>query len=82
MQHYFTGDGSWRRGDKYDKEAKAAYSFLNTVTLLRSTKPEFWRLLHGNEKSHYSNRISLFVKAAMLYVSLWTKITEYKDTNI
>uniref|UniRef100_A0A672T2A3 Atrial natriuretic peptide receptor 3-like n=1 Tax=Sinocyclocheilus grahami TaxID=75366 RepID=A0A672T2A3_SINGR len=35
------GDGSWRRGDKYDNEAKAAYSFLNTVTLLRSTKPEF-----------------------------------------
>ncbi|KAL0193048.1 hypothetical protein M9458_011344, partial [Cirrhinus mrigala] len=29
------------RGDKYDNEAKAAYSFLNTVTLLRSTKPEF-----------------------------------------
>ncbi|XP_077087438.1 atrial natriuretic peptide receptor 3 isoform X1 [Siphateles boraxobius] len=35
------GDGSWRRGDKFDSEAKAAYSFLNTVTLLRSTKPEF-----------------------------------------
>uniref|UniRef100_A0A8C1TPZ3 Natriuretic peptide receptor 3 n=1 Tax=Cyprinus carpio TaxID=7962 RepID=A0A8C1TPZ3_CYPCA len=35
------GDGSWRRGDKYDNEAKAAYSFLNTVTLLRSTKAEF-----------------------------------------
>ncbi|XP_052448407.1 atrial natriuretic peptide receptor 3-like isoform X2 [Carassius gibelio] len=35
------GDGSWRRGDKYDNEAKAAYSFLNTVTLLRSTKAKF-----------------------------------------
>ncbi|XP_051981931.1 atrial natriuretic peptide receptor 3-like isoform X2 [Xyrauchen texanus] len=35
------GDGSWKRGDKYDNEAKAAYSFLNTVTLLRSTKSEF-----------------------------------------
>ncbi|XP_065122958.2 atrial natriuretic peptide receptor 3 isoform X1 [Paramisgurnus dabryanus] len=35
------GDGSWRRGDKHDNEAKAAYSFLNTVTLLRSTKSEF-----------------------------------------
>ncbi|XP_027018526.1 atrial natriuretic peptide receptor 3 isoform X1 [Tachysurus fulvidraco] len=35
------GDGSWRRGDKYDNEAKAAYASLNTVTLLRSTKPEF-----------------------------------------
>uniref|UniRef100_A0A672NQM0 Atrial natriuretic peptide receptor 3-like n=1 Tax=Sinocyclocheilus grahami TaxID=75366 RepID=A0A672NQM0_SINGR len=37
----FYGDGSWRRGDKYDNEAKAAYSFLNTVTLLGSTKAEF-----------------------------------------
>ncbi|TRY81793.1 hypothetical protein DNTS_023117 [Danionella cerebrum] len=35
------GDGSWKRRDKYDSEAKIAYSFLNTVTLLRSTKPEF-----------------------------------------
>ncbi|XP_017307829.1 atrial natriuretic peptide receptor 3 isoform X1 [Ictalurus punctatus] len=35
------GDGSWRRGDKYDSEAKTAYASLNTVTLLRSTKPEF-----------------------------------------
>ncbi|XP_067294496.1 atrial natriuretic peptide receptor 3 isoform X2 [Pseudorasbora parva] len=35
------GDGSWKRGDKYDNDAKAAYSFLNIVTLLRSTKPEF-----------------------------------------
>lgn len=38
---YFTGDGSWRRGDNYDHEAKAAYTFLNTVTLMRSTKTEF-----------------------------------------
>uniref|UniRef100_A0A8B9JS46 Receptor ligand binding region domain-containing protein n=1 Tax=Astyanax mexicanus TaxID=7994 RepID=A0A8B9JS46_ASTMX len=35
------GDGSWRKGDKHDYEAKAAYAFLNTVTLMRSTKPEF-----------------------------------------
>lgn len=41
LKHYFTGDGSWRRGDKYDSEAKAAYASLNTVTLLRSTKLEF-----------------------------------------
>lgn len=38
---YFTGDGSWKKGDKHDYEAKAAYSFLNTVTLMRSTKTEF-----------------------------------------
>ena len=36
-----TGDGSWKRGDKYDSDARAAYSVLNTVTLLRTVKPEF-----------------------------------------
>ncbi|KAG8131196.1 putative Atrial natriuretic peptide receptor 3 protein [Naja naja] len=35
------GNGSWRRGDKYDLEAKQAYSSLRTVTLLRTLKPEF-----------------------------------------
>lgn len=35
------GDGSWRRGDKHDFEAKQAYSSLQTVTLLRTVKPEF-----------------------------------------
>uniref|UniRef100_A0A672ZK64 Receptor ligand binding region domain-containing protein n=1 Tax=Sphaeramia orbicularis TaxID=375764 RepID=A0A672ZK64_9TELE len=35
------GNGSWRRGDKYDNEARQAYTSLNTVTLLRTTKPEF-----------------------------------------
>nr|CAA55330.1 homologue to natriuretic peptide clearance receptor [Rattus norvegicus] len=35
------GDGSWKRGDKHDFEAKQAYSSLQTVTLLRTAKPEF-----------------------------------------
>ncbi|XP_023692429.1 atrial natriuretic peptide receptor 3-like isoform X1 [Paramormyrops kingsleyae] len=35
------GNGSWKRGDKYDAEAKQAYAALNTVTLLRSVKEEF-----------------------------------------
>lgn len=35
------GNGSWKRGDKYDNEARQAYASLNTVTLLRSIKPEF-----------------------------------------
>nr|AAI70137.1 Natriuretic peptide receptor type C NPR-C [Xenopus laevis] len=35
------GNGSWKRGDKYDLEAKQAYSSLQTVTLLRIVKPEF-----------------------------------------
>ncbi|KAL0628612.1 Atrial natriuretic peptide receptor 3, partial [Plecturocebus cupreus] len=34
-------DGSWKRGDKHDFEAKQAYSSLQTVTLLRTVKPEF-----------------------------------------
>ncbi|XP_041083588.1 atrial natriuretic peptide receptor 3-like isoform X2 [Polyodon spathula] len=37
------GNGSWKRGDKYDTEAKQAYAALKTVTLLRSVKPEFER---------------------------------------
>ncbi|XP_075040729.1 atrial natriuretic peptide receptor 3 [Mixophyes fleayi] len=37
----FYGDGSWSRGDKHDVEAKQAYSSLQTVTLLRTVKPEF-----------------------------------------
>ncbi|XP_061673410.1 atrial natriuretic peptide receptor 3 isoform X2 [Syngnathoides biaculeatus] len=35
------GNGSWRRGDKFDNEARQAYAYLNTVTLLRTLKPEF-----------------------------------------
>lgn len=38
---YCTGDGSWKRGDKHDNNARAAYSVLHTVTLLRTVKPEF-----------------------------------------
>ncbi|XP_078141560.1 atrial natriuretic peptide receptor 3 isoform X1 [Centroberyx gerrardi] len=35
------GNGSWKRGDKYDSEVRKAYASLNTVTLLRTVKPEF-----------------------------------------
>uniref|UniRef100_A0A8D0HP24 Natriuretic peptide receptor 3 n=1 Tax=Sphenodon punctatus TaxID=8508 RepID=A0A8D0HP24_SPHPU len=35
------GNGSWKRGDKHDVEAKQAYSSLQTVTLLRTVKPDF-----------------------------------------
>lgn len=35
------GDGSWKRGDEYDGDAKLAYASLNTVTLLRTVKPEY-----------------------------------------
>lgn len=36
-----TGNGSWKRGDKYDADAKLAYAALNVVTLMRTVKPEF-----------------------------------------
>ena len=35
------GDGSWKRGDKLDTEARQAYASLHTVTLLKTVKPEF-----------------------------------------
>ncbi|KAM3610908.1 uncharacterized protein V6R79_010497 [Siganus canaliculatus] len=35
------GNGSWKRGDKNDDDAKQAFASLNTVTLLRTVKPEF-----------------------------------------
>ncbi|XP_029365994.1 atrial natriuretic peptide receptor 3 isoform X1 [Echeneis naucrates] len=35
------GNGSWKRGDEYDSDARQAYASLNTVTLLRTAKPEF-----------------------------------------
>lgn len=41
MLGFLLGNGSWRRGDKHDLEAKKAYSYLQTITLLRTVKPEF-----------------------------------------
>lgn len=35
------GNGSWKKGDKHDNNAKQAFASLNTVTLLRTVKPEF-----------------------------------------
>ncbi|XP_033828983.1 atrial natriuretic peptide receptor 3 [Periophthalmus magnuspinnatus] len=35
------GDGWWRRDDAHDAEAMQAYSSLNTLTLLKSSKPQF-----------------------------------------
>ncbi|XP_076857195.1 atrial natriuretic peptide receptor 3 isoform X3 [Brachyhypopomus gauderio] len=46
------GDGSWRRGDRFDNEAKAAFASLYTVTLLSSTKPEFENFSMEMRKSH------------------------------
>uniref|UniRef100_A0A8C9XRC9 Natriuretic peptide receptor 3 n=1 Tax=Sander lucioperca TaxID=283035 RepID=A0A8C9XRC9_SANLU len=35
------GNGSWKRGDKYDNDARQAFASLNIVTLLRTVKPDF-----------------------------------------
>lgn len=35
------GNGSWRRGDNHDDDARLAFASLNTVTLLKTLKPEF-----------------------------------------
>ncbi|XP_017290715.1 atrial natriuretic peptide receptor 3 [Kryptolebias marmoratus] len=35
------GNGSWKRGDEHDDDARQAYASLNTVTLLRTVKPEY-----------------------------------------
>ncbi|KAL4660807.1 atrial natriuretic peptide receptor 3-like [Arapaima gigas] len=74
------GNGSWRRGDKYDAEAKQAYAALNTVTLLRSVKAEFENFSMEVKKStqkvgiynhHGGENVNMFVEgfhdALLLY---------------
>lgn len=41
LLNWILGNGSWKRGDKYDNDARQAYASLDTVTLLRTVKPEF-----------------------------------------
>uniref|UniRef100_F7I3P3 Natriuretic peptide receptor 3 n=1 Tax=Callithrix jacchus TaxID=9483 RepID=F7I3P3_CALJA len=72
------GDGSWKRGDKHDFEAKQAYSSLQTVTLLRTVKPEFEKFSmevkssvekHGlNEEDYVNMFVEGFHDAILLYV--------------
>ncbi|XP_053265266.1 atrial natriuretic peptide receptor 3 isoform X2 [Podarcis raffonei] len=72
------GNGSWKRGDKYDLEAKQAYSSLQTVTLLRTVKPEFEKFAMEVKSSvqkqgiHDDDYVNMFVEgfhdAIILYV--------------
>lgn len=72
------GDGSWKRGDKHDFEAKQAYSSLQTITLLRTVKPEFEKFSmevkssvekQGLNKEDYVNMfVEGFHDAILLYV--------------
>nr|XP_031529588.1 atrial natriuretic peptide receptor 3 [Vicugna pacos] len=72
------GDGSWKRGDKYDFEAKQAYSSLQTITLLRTVKPEFEKFSMEvkssvekqglNEEDYVNMFVEGFHDAILLYV--------------
>ncbi|XP_070690488.1 atrial natriuretic peptide receptor 3 [Pempheris klunzingeri] len=46
------GNGSWKREDKYDNDARQAYASLNTVTLLRTVSPEFENFAMEMKKSN------------------------------
>ncbi|XP_008333976.1 atrial natriuretic peptide receptor 3-like [Cynoglossus semilaevis] len=74
------GNGTWKRGDKYDNDARQAYASLNTLTLLRSIKPEFenftMEMRQSSEKPELSNckdceSVNMFVEgfhdAMLLY---------------
>ncbi|KAI5088397.1 atrial natriuretic peptide receptor 3 isoform X2 [Silurus meridionalis] len=87
------GDGSWRRGDKHDNAAKAAYASLNTVTLLRSTKPEFENFSLEIKKSFESmgaevcegcNNVNMFMEGfhdALLLYALALNETIHSGLN-
>ncbi|XP_040833381.1 atrial natriuretic peptide receptor 3 isoform X5 [Ochotona curzoniae] len=72
------GDGSWRRGDDFDLDAKQAYSSLQTITLLRTVKPEFEKFSMEVKSSvekqglHEEDYVNMFVEgfhdAILLYV--------------
>ncbi|NXU51979.1 ANPRC protein, partial [Turnix velox] len=71
------GNGSWRRGDKQDFEAKKAYAYLQTITLLRTVKPEFEKFSLEVKNSvqkrglHEDDYVNMFVEgfhdAVLLY---------------
>uniref|UniRef100_G3NIG4 Receptor ligand binding region domain-containing protein n=1 Tax=Gasterosteus aculeatus aculeatus TaxID=481459 RepID=G3NIG4_GASAC len=72
----FYGNGSWKRGDKYDNDARQAYASLNTLTLLRTVKPEFENFSMEMEKAGYHDckdcgSVNMFVEgfhdAMLLY---------------
>ncbi|KAM9858012.1 atrial natriuretic peptide receptor 3 [Aulostomus maculatus] len=74
------GNGSWKRGDKYDSDARQAFASLNTVTLLRTVKPEFenfsMEMIKSSEKMGFDDckdcgSVNMFVEgfhdAMLLY---------------
>ncbi|XP_067401585.1 atrial natriuretic peptide receptor 3 isoform X2 [Emydura macquarii macquarii] len=81
------GNGSWKRGDKHDLEAKQAYSSLRTVTLLRTVKPEFERFSMEvkssvqkqglNEDDYVNMFVEGFHDAILLYALALREVLKY-----
>ncbi|XP_038646699.1 atrial natriuretic peptide receptor 3 isoform X2 [Scyliorhinus canicula] len=89
------GNGSWKQGDKFDLEAKEAYQSLQTVTLLRSAKPEFYKFaadMRNRSRHHYDltsegDNVNMFVEgfhdAIVLYAKALQEVLKqgYSKTN-
>ncbi|XP_078078249.1 atrial natriuretic peptide receptor 3 isoform X2 [Mustelus asterias] len=89
------GNGSWKQGDKFDLEAKEAYQSLQTVTLLRSAKPEFYKFaadMRNRSRHHYDltsedDNVNMFVEgfhdAIVLYAKALQEVLTrgYSKTN-
>ncbi|XP_078406904.1 atrial natriuretic peptide receptor 3 isoform X5 [Cetorhinus maximus] len=89
------GNGSWKQGDKFDPEAKEAYQSLQTVTLLRSAKPEFYKFaadMRNRSRHHYDltsedDNVNMFVEgfhdAIVLYAKALQEVLKrgYSKTN-
>ncbi|KAM6229867.1 atrial natriuretic peptide receptor 3 isoform 2-T2 [Porphyrio hochstetteri] len=85
------GNGSWRRGDKHDIEAKKAYSYLQTITLLRTVKPEFEKFSLEVKSSvqkqglHEDDYVNMFVEgfhdAILLYALALQEVLKFGFTK-
>ncbi|XP_043929379.1 atrial natriuretic peptide receptor 3 isoform X2 [Protopterus annectens] len=78
------GNGAWKRDDIHDAKAKKAYSCLQTVTLLRTVKPEFEKFsltvkmsLHQHGVSDEDDYVNMFIEgfhdAIVLYAIALTE---------
>ncbi|XP_067888625.1 atrial natriuretic peptide receptor 3 isoform X2 [Heterodontus francisci] len=89
------GNGSWRQGDKFDLEAKEAYQSLQTVTLLRTAKTEFYKFAadmrnrsrHQYDLTSEDDNVNMFVEgfhdAILLYAKALQEVLKrgYSKTN-
>ncbi|XP_051888980.1 atrial natriuretic peptide receptor 3 isoform X1 [Pristis pectinata] len=89
------GNGSWKQGDKFDLEAKQAYQSLQTVTLLRTAKPEFHKFAadmknrsrHQYDLTYEDDNVNMFVEgfhdAIVLYANALQEVLKrgYSKTN-